>query len=199
LEDLVLAFEDERIFKFLHLPVQSGDDEVLDRMRRLYSVRDFKKVVGRFSASFPRMTLATDVICGFPGESIEAFERTLSLIEQVRPDVLNVSKFYARPRTPAARMQDNFVSSYEIKRRSKEAGLLARRIVSEKNRQWVGWKGSILVDEVGKVGGSWVGRNFAYRPIVLKSAEPLLGKTVLVEVVKSFHTFLEGKVVGQDP
>ena len=195
LEDLALVFEDEKIFKFLHLPVQSGDDEVLERMRRSYSVGDFKKVVGRFSAGFSRMTLATDVICGFPGESLEAFERTLSLIELVRPDVVNVSKFYARPRTAAAEMEDSFVSSYEIKRRSKEAGLLARKIVSEKNRQWVGWKGSILVDEVGKVGGSWIGRNFAYRPIVLKSAEPLLGKTVNVEVVKSFHTFLEGKIV----
>ena len=195
LEDLALVFEDEKIFKFLHVPVQSGDDDVLERMRRSYSVGDFKKVVGRFSTSFPRMSLATDVICGFPGESLEAFERTLSLIELVRPDVVNVSKFYARPKTAAAEMEDSFVSSYEIKRRSKEAGLLAGKIVSEKNRQWVGWKGPILVDEVGKVGGSWIGRNFAYRPIVLKSAERLLGKTVEVEVVKSFHTFLEGKIV----
>jgi threonylcarbamoyladenosine tRNA methylthiotransferase CDKAL1 len=195
LEELAMAFEDEKIFKFLHLPVQSGDDEVLDRMRRPYSVRDFKKVVGRFSASYPRMTLATDVICGFPGESSEAFKGTLSLIEQVRPDVVNVSKFYVRPGTPATKMQGSFVSSYEIKWRSKQAGLLAKKIVSEKNKQWVGWKGSVLVDEVGKVGGSWVGRNFAYRPIVVKSAEPLLGKTVIVEVVRSFHTFLEGKMV----
>jgi tRNA A37 methylthiotransferase MiaB len=82
-----------------------------------------------------------------------------------------------------------------LKKRSKQTGLLAARIVSEKNRQWIGWKGSILVDEVGKVRGSWIGRNFAYRPIVLKSAEPLLGKTVVVEVVKSFHTFLKGKII----
>ncbi len=199
LEELALAFDNEKIFKFLHLPVQSGDDEVLGRMRRRYSVGDFKKVVDRFRGSSPRMTLATDVICGFPGESMETFGRTLSLIEQVRPDVVNVSKFYARPGTPAAKMQCDFVSSVEIKRRSKMAGLLARKIVSEKNRDWVGWKGPILVDEVGKVAGSWVGRNFAYRPIVLKSAEPLLGKTVVVEVVGSFHTFLEGKIVRQGP
>jgi len=197
LEELALAFDDEKIFKFLHLPVQSGDDEVLGTMSRPYSVGDFKKVVDRFRASFPRVTLATDVICGFPGESREAFGRTLSLVEQVRPDVVNVSKFYARPGTAATKMQRDFVSSDEIKRRSKMAGSLARKIVSEKNRDWVGWKGPILVDEMGKVDGSWVGRNSAYRPVVLKSAESLLGKTVIVEVVRSFHTFLEGRIVRQ--
>ena len=77
-------------------PVQSGDDEVLDSMRRFYSVADFKKIVGAFRARFADVTLATDVICGFPGESREAFERTLRLIEEVRPDVVNVSKFLCK-------------------------------------------------------------------------------------------------------
>ncbi len=195
LESLVSAFGDEKVFKFLHLPVQSGDDEILQKMRRFYSVGDFKEIVGRFRARFPKITLATDVICGFPGESAEAFEHTLRLIEAVRPDVVNVSKFFSRPGTTAATMLDIFVPVFEVKRRSREATLLARRIVSENNQQWVGWKGPILVDETGKVARSWVGRNFAYRPVVVKSAEPLLGKTINVEVFRSFPTFLEARII----
>jgi MiaB-like tRNA modifying enzyme len=195
LKDLIGAFQNERIFKFAHLPVQSGDDEVLKRMRRFHSANDFRRVVDSFRDSFPDVTLATDVICGFPGESDEAFERTLTLIEEVKPDVVNVSKFFPRPGTAAAGMQRDFVSVPEIKLRSRRAGALARKVAFERNLRWVGWSGEVLFDEAGKVSGSWVGRNFAYKPVAMKSVERLLGQTRRVEVVKAFPTYLEGKVV----
>jgi threonylcarbamoyladenosine tRNA methylthiotransferase CDKAL1 len=194
LDELVESFRDERIFKFIHLPVQSGDDGVLKRMRRFYKVSDFRRVVGAFRASFPNITLATDVICGFPGESEDAFERTLQLMREIRPDVVNVSKFFPRPRTLAARLQKDFVSSQEIKRRSTRASVFAKKISAENNQQWVGWTGEVLVDEVGKVQGSWVGRNFAYKPVVVKSDSRLIGRVVHVKVVKAFSTYLEGNV-----
>jgi MiaB-like tRNA modifying enzyme len=195
LEDVVRAFSHEKVFKFLHLPVQSGDDVVLERMRRFYSVADFKDIVARFRASCPELTLATDVICGFPGESGDAFERTLKLIDEVKPDVVNVSKFFARPRTAAAEMRADFVAGSEVKRRSAQAGVLAKKMACERNELWVGWRGEVLIDEVGKVAGSWVGRNFAYKPVVVKCAESLLGRSVNVEVVRAFPTYLEGDIV----
>jgi threonylcarbamoyladenosine tRNA methylthiotransferase CDKAL1 len=197
LEELIQAFESEKIFKFLHLPVQSGDDKVLKRMRRLYSVEDFKDIVNAFRARFPDITLATDVICGFPSETKEAFERTLRLVENAQPDIVNVSKFFARPKTTAAEMREGFVSSQEIKRRSGLTAKLAKEVVFERNQRWVGWTGEILVDEVGKVSGSWIGRNFAYKPIVLKNSGSgdLIGKTFHVKIVKAFGTYLEGKIV----
>lgn len=195
LKESVQSFEDERIFKFVHLPVQSGDDDVLKRMRRFYCVNDFKRVVKAFRGSFPDITLATDVICGFPGESKEAFQRTLQLMEEVRPDIVNVSKFFERPKTPAAKMQKDFLPLSEIKRRSSMASALAKRFSLENNRRWVGWTGEILIDETGKVQGSWVGRNFAYRPVVVKSASNLIGKFVSVKIVKAFPTYLEGNVI----
>lgn len=197
LEDLIQAFRSEKIFNFIHLPVQSGDNQVLKRMRRFYSVDDFKDIVNAFRTSFSKVTVATDVICGFPGETEEAFERTLFLIEDVKPDIVNVSKFFARPRTVAAEMREDFVPFPEIKRRSGLAAELARRVASERNRRWVGWTGEILVDEVGRVPGSWVGRNLAYKPVVLKNAVlgNILGKTLRVRIVKAFATYLEGEVV----
>jgi len=197
LEDLIQTFQSEKIFNFIHLPVQSGDNQVLKRMRRFYSIDDFKEVVNAFRNSFSEVTVATDVICGFPGETEEAFERTLRLIENVKPDIVNVSKFFARPKTAAAEMHEDFVSSPEIKRRSSLASQLARKVAYERNRRWIGWTGEILVDEVGKVPSSWIGRNFSYKPVVLKNAGfgNIHGKTLRVRIVKAFATYLEGEIV----
>ena len=84
LEDLIRVFENDKVFKFVHLPVQSGDNDVLQLMNRLYSVKDFGKIVCQFRNEIPEVTLATDVICGFPGEDDEAFNRTLKLIGDVK-------------------------------------------------------------------------------------------------------------------
>jgi threonylcarbamoyladenosine tRNA methylthiotransferase CDKAL1 len=195
LEDLLEAFKCERVFNFVHLPVQSGDEQILSRMRRFYSVNDFKKIVNAFRACFPEITVATDVICGFPSESEEAFERTLMLVDEVKPDIVNVSKFFVRPRTAAAEMQKDFVSFPEIKRRSSVLAKLARKIALERNQRWIGWTGEIFVDEIGKVSGSWIGRNFAYKPITIKSENSLFGKTLRVKIVNAFSTHLEGEVV----
>ena len=158
-------------------------------------MQDFKRIVNAFRASFPEITLATDVICGFPGESEEAFKKTLQLIKEVKPNIVNVSKFFARPRTAAAEMQEDFVPFQEIKRRSSSIAKLAREVISERNQHWVGWTGEVFVDEVGKVSGSLVGRNFAYKPVTVKGARDLLGKTLRVKVVTSFPTFLKGEIV----
>jgi MiaB-like tRNA modifying enzyme len=195
LEDLIQAYKNDKVFKFVHLPVQSGDDDVLEKMRRFYSIADFKKIVNTFRDNFPELTLATDVICGFPGESEEAFGKTLQLIKEVKPDIVNVSKFFARPGTIAAEMSDS-VPKPEIKRRSAIAAELARTIAFEQNQRWIGWSGEIFVDEVGKASGSWVGRNFAYKPIIVKNRDNLLGKTVKVKVVRAFSTYLEAEKVG---
>ena len=195
LEDLIQAFQSERIFKFVHLPVQSGDDQILKHMRRFYSVDDFKRTVNAFRARFPEITLATDVICGFPGESEKAFEKTLQLIEEIKPDIVNVSKFFVRPRTAAAGMQKDFVSFQELKRRSSVVAELAKRIAFERNQHWVGWTGEVLIDEVGKVSGSWIGRNFAYKPIVIKCEADLRGRILRVKVVRAFSTHLEGEII----
>ncbi len=198
LEDLIQIFESKKIYKFIHLPVQSGDDKVLKRMRRVYSIDDFKNIVDTFRSNFPGITIATDVICGFPGETKEAFERTLRLIKDIKPDIVNVSKFFARPKTTAADMQEDFVPFQEIKRRSRLAAKLAKKIAFERNQSWIGWIGEVTVDEVGKVPGSWVGRNFAYKPVVLKDigSDELIGKVFHVKIVEAFTTYLQSETIN---
>lgn len=192
-EDLARAFEDERIFKFLHLPVQSGDDEVLRLMRRFYTTSDFVKLVEGFRAVIPNLTISTDVICGFPGESEEAFGRTLRLLEKIKPDIVNVSKFFPRPRTAAADMHDGLVSPPAVRRRASMVSSLAQRISYEKNHDWIGSVADVLVDEAGKVPGTWISRNSSYKPIVVKSRLKLLGETLRVRIVRAFPTYLEAR------
>jgi threonylcarbamoyladenosine tRNA methylthiotransferase CDKAL1 len=194
LDDLVAAFGSEKIFKFAHLPVQSGDDQILERMRRFYTVAEFKETVAAFRKVCPEITLSTDVIAGFPGETQKAFENTLQLVRDVQPDIVNVSKFFARPKTAASEMQSEAVDKKEIKRRSTQAAALAKQVSLAKSQRWLGWTGEIFVDEPGKVGGTWVGRNFAYKPIAVKSKKKLLGQTIQVSVTAASETHLSGAV-----
>ncbi len=195
LDDLIAALQDEHVFKFFHLPVQSGSDEVLKRMNRLYTANQFRDIVETFRKAIPEVTLATDVICGFPGETNDDFEKSLDLIEEVKPDIVNISKFFLRPRTAAEKM-DLKVSPVEVSDRSSRMTQLAKRISSEKNRAWLNWKGRILVDESGKRPGTLIGRNFAYKPVVVKSGnESLLGTFVDVRVTKPFQTYLEAEII----
>jgi len=192
LNDLIEAFRNEKVFKFVHLPVQSGDDEILRSMKRFYSVQDFREVINEFRAVFPNVTVATDIILGFPDETRAAFNKTMNLIEQVKPDVVNVSKFFGRPGTAAAEMHEAFLEPAVIKRRSVKASKIVKQISLERNQRWVGWTGEALVDEKGKVPKSWIGRNFAYKPIALKSSTELLGKKLQVKIEKVFSTYLVG-------
>jgi len=196
LPELVEAFQNEHVFKFVHLPVQCGNDEVLKRMNRLYSVNDFGRIIEAFREAVPNITVATDVICGFPSESAEAFERSLRLIEDVKPDVVNVSKFFPRPKTRAEKMTPK-VSPLEVTARSKRMADLAKRISLERNRAWMNWRGCVLIDERGKQPNSLIGRNFAYKPVVVKSKnESLLGSFVNVHVTKTLQTYLEAEIMN---
>ncbi len=92
--------------------------------------------------------------------------------------LLMFPSFLPDPKTVAARMKDGLVEREEIKRRSTVAAELAKRLSAERNLRWVGWTGEVLVDEKGKVEGSWIGRNFAYKPIVIKSTDNSAGQNL---------------------
>jgi len=193
LPKLIKSFKREKIFNFLHLPVQSGDDEVLKRMNRRYTVDEFKKAVEAFRKEIPDLTLSTDIICGFPDEDSTAFENTISLIKEVKPDIVNISKFFPRPGTPAEKMKQLNVKL--IKDRSRRLSEIVKKISFERNREWLGWEGEILIDEKGK-NSSWIGRNSAYKPIVVKSKENLMGRFLRVKVTQAFSTYLEAEIIN---
>ncbi|MBI2141596.1 tRNA (N(6)-L-threonylcarbamoyladenosine(37)-C(2))-methylthiotransferase [Candidatus Woesearchaeota archaeon] len=193
LQPLIDAYKHDKVFKFLHLPLQSGSSKVLAAMKRGYRVETFKKIVGEFKAQLPQVTIATDIICGFPAETGEDFNETIAVVEETRPDVVNISRFWPRPGTAAAgmeRLPDSIVMG-----RSRKLHNLARKIALENNRKWAGWRGKIVVDEKGKLPGTYVGRNFAYKPVLVESEDNLLGKLVEIKVTDCAVTHLKGRLL----
>jgi MiaB-like tRNA modifying enzyme len=180
LSELVKVYRNDKIFKFLHLPVQSGNDEVLKRMNRQYSVAQFKKIIRNFRRHIPQITIATDVIVGFPGETEHQFEDSLRLIKEIKPDVLNTSRFWPRPGTAAAAMKEQ-IRGNVTKERSRRLTSEFEKIALGNNMKWVGWRGKVLVDKKGR-NSSWVSRNFAYKPVIVHSDADILGKELVVEV-----------------
>ena len=191
LNRLIDIFRNDKMFKFLHIPVQSGNDRILKLMNRRYCVGDFVNVVARFRKEIPEITLSTDMIVGFPSETQEQFEESMDLIRKIKPDAINLSRYAARDGTIASRMKQ--IPTNIQKHRSREMTKLYHEISLEKNRKWLGWKGKILIDEKGKY-DSWVGRNYCYKPVIVRG-DYKLGDEVDVRI-NDFAIFdLRGEIV----
>jgi MiaB-like tRNA modifying enzyme len=187
IDELIESYRSKKIFKFLHLPVQSGSSRILELMNRGYTVNDFRRIVKKFRKEFPFLTLSTDVIVGFPGEEEKDFQKTVKLIREVKPDIVNVSKFGARPGTKAAEMEQ--LPRSVIDDRTKRLVRMIDKIKLANNKKWLNWEGEVLIDEKGKKGGM-VGRNFAYKPVL---TEGRLGTFKRVKIIGIKPTFLVGK------
>lgn len=192
LNELIEVYQDDKMFKFIHLPVQSGNDEVLKKMGRRYSVEEFRNIVSAFRQSIPQITLSTDIICGFPGETEEQFNDSIRLIKEIRPDVLNISRYWARPGTAASRMKEQ-VHGNMNKERSRRLHSIFEFISYENNRRWRGWEGDVIIDENGKE-NTLVGRNFAYKPVIIEGNYQL-GEIVNVRVNKFTIYDLRAEVI----
>jgi threonylcarbamoyladenosine tRNA methylthiotransferase CDKAL1 len=189
LDDLLESYSNPKVFKFLHIPVQSGSDKVLERMRRRYTSADFRETVTRFREVFPEASVSTDIICGFPGETEDEWRETMELIKWLRPDAMNISRFWSRPGTEATLMKPQ-LPGREIKRRSTELNELWRQLNYDTASRWVGWEGEILLDGAGH-SGTMVGRNYAYKEIALETdVQP--GNFVHVRATKAGQGFLTG-------
>jgi MiaB/RimO family radical SAM methylthiotransferase len=188
LPELLDAFESDKIYKFLHLPVQSGNDDVLARMRRGYTVDEFLRIVEAFKQRFEDLYLATDIIVGFPGEGREEFEDTCELIEEVKPDKVNLTRFSPMPNTDAARMKQ--VEGREVKMRSRLLSDICRRIGYERNLRYVGRVEEGLVVEEGLKGG-YIVRLPNYKPAILTKAD--LGEFLQVRITGARPTYLLGE------
>ena len=188
-DNLLKSFDSSKVFKFLHVPVQSGSDKVLNDMKRGHTASTFRDVVNQFREKFGKFTISTDVIVGFPTETEEDFEMTMNLLRETKPDIVNLSRYSQRPGTDAAEMVQIDVA--EVKRRSKIAYELISDIARENNQKWIGWKGQVLFDE--EFENQVRGRNFAYKPIFVNE-EPKIGQISSVEITEATNHSLIGRI-----
>jgi threonylcarbamoyladenosine tRNA methylthiotransferase CDKAL1 len=188
IEDLVRVFEHPKVYKFLHLPVQSGSDRVLQRMDRGYASADFKRIVARFRRAYRDITLSTDFIVGFPAETDEDFRATMQLLREVRPLKVNITRFSKRKGTPAFVLEP--VAGRVAKERSRMLTAEHHRIAYQQNCKSLGKTYGALAVERGKK-GSTILYNDSYRPIVV-GRELTLGIRYEVLVTRTTPTYLIG-------
>jgi threonylcarbamoyladenosine tRNA methylthiotransferase CDKAL1 len=186
------AMADPRVFRFLHLPVQSGSDRVLAAMHRGYDVAEFRRQVAAARARYPDLLLATDVIVGFPGETDDDHRATEALVEEVGPEVVNVTRFSARPGTPAARLAP--VGPRVAKARSRSIAALRLRTARARLERWIGRTERARVLEHGPRGSS-VARLANYLPVALPDRPPL-GRDLEVRIDGARSTYLLGRARG---
>ncbi len=189
-ERIAEMYRHAKVFKFLHLPVQSGSDAILESMDRGYTVSDFMSVVDSVRAEVPRVTISTDIIAGYPGESEDDHQLNLSLISELMPDTVNVTRFSPRPGTKAARARETVVG-WKAKDRSREITELRFGVGEKRNREWIGQQVAALATEKGKK-NTTIFRNDEYKQIVVPGTVPL-GSSFSIDIVDATPTYLLGK------
>lgn len=192
-DQLLKAYQSPKIYHFLHIPVQSGSEEILRSMGRRYSVADFLEFVGAFRSSHPRITIITDVIVGFPGETDEDFIETINLIERLQPDKVNITRFSARPGTAAAQKYD--MPDRIKKDRSREMTGLWLKMAAERNQRYEGEVLEARITERGR-DDTMKARAENYLGIVVRGL-PKLGSLIQVEVTDSNPFYVSGHLVGR--
>ncbi|WP_456330106.1 tRNA (N(6)-L-threonylcarbamoyladenosine(37)-C(2))-methylthiotransferase [Archaeoglobus sp.] len=186
LDELIEAYSSEKIYKFLHIPVQSGDNRVLEDMKRNHTVEDYVEVVEAFRRSFDDVLISTDIIVGYPTETEEAFWKSYELIKETRPDIVNITRFSPRKGTPAARLKD--ILGWIKKERSRVLTDLMREIGLENNKRFIGKVARVLVTKEGKNGKN-LARLDSYRAVV---TEGEVGEFIKVKIKDCRFNYLVG-------
>ena len=186
-----------RVMPQIEVPVQAGDDEVLRRMKRGYTVDEYRRLVERIRARVPQVSINTDIIVGFPGESEAQFRRTHDLLAELRLDKVHLARYSPRPHTLSARKMPDDVSDVEKKRRHKALESLQAGILAEINVRWLGQKLPVLVEERSK--GRWRGRTPQNRLVFFEDTAERRGQVVDVEITWTGPWSLQGRLPQTAP
>jgi MiaB-like tRNA modifying enzyme len=191
-EKLMIVFKDPRMYRFLHLPVQSGSNKILEKMKRQYTVEEYLSLVEMIRARYPDMSISTDVIAGFPGETNEDHQKSVDLLRKLKADTVNITRFSPRPGTKAAKMEQ--VNGRIIKDRSTEFTTVKNEIELVNNEKMVGKIFRALITEEG-TNGSVIARTDNYRPVGIPERIPV-GSFCTVEITGCAPTYLVGRTLN---
>lgn len=195
-DKLICAYKDcDKLCKNIHLPVQSGSSNVLKRMNRKYDREGYLALVEKLREAVPGITMSTDIIVGFPGETEEDFEETLSLVEKVRYDSAFTFLYSIRKGTPAEKYQEQIPEEVKHERFNRLVDLV-NSISMEKNSKYVGKVEKVLVEGPSKTNSkTYAGRTEGFKLVNFTGDESMVGQIVDVEITSSNTFSLEGKVV----
>jgi tRNA-2-methylthio-N6-dimethylallyladenosine synthase len=198
-DDLLRAVAElPKVCEHIEVPVQAGDDEVLARMRRGYTVDDYRQLVARIRALVPGVSIATDVIVGFPGETRAQFQHTYDLLAELRLDKAHIARYSPRPLTVATRTLTDALSHEEKERRRKALDDLQGEILTEKNARYLDTAVEILVEGKQARTGRWYGRTRTDRLVFFEAPGDWLGRMARVHVTWAGPWSLVGEVKPAD-
>ena len=196
-EKIIQAVADlPKVCEHINLPVQAGDDQILERMRRPYTQGQYRELVHQIRETIPGVSISTDLIVGFPGETEAQFQRSLQLISDLRFDKVHSAAYSQRPETIAFRTLDDDVSPEEKARRLKELDLLQENFLREKNETLLGQKLEVLIE--GRKKGKWQGRTRTDKLVFIPESVTGMGSLVDVLIEKTSPWSLQGVVTTDD-
>lgn len=194
-EEIIAAVADlDKVCEHVNLPFQAGDDKILADMRRGYTNAEYREKIERIRERVPNVSLATDLIVGFCGETDEQFERTAEMVREIRFDKVHAAAYSTRPGTIAARLMRDDVPADEKKRRLETIETIQERVSADINAKLVDTNQRVLVE--GRRRGRWFGRNRNDKLVFFDSPDDLKGELVDVRVERAGAWSLQGAPVG---
>lgn len=192
-EKLALLIKDERVYNYLHLPVQSGDNTILKLMRRKYTIEEYMYLINIFREKIDKINIVSDIIVGFPGEDEIKFNNTVEFLKKIRFDKVHVARYSLRPFTAA--YIDKQVPESVKKKRSTLVSQITLKIAHEINMKYIGSKKIVLIKEKGKR-DSYIGRTKEYKQVVFHGYDLSLGKKVKAKITDATPLYLIGKIIN---
>ena len=188
-DEIIDAIKHPKVYNFIHLPIQSGSDKVLSEMRRGHSIEQYLDILSKFKSEIPGLTLAVDIIVGYPTETDEDFELTVKLLHDIKPSLIHLSKYQHRKGAISSSLKE--IPRETMKKRSKYLSEIKSKITEEENRELVGSYQNVLVVEEGSKGG-FIAKTDSYIPVIVHDVE--LGTFVKVKITEATSTYLKSEL-----
>lgn len=191
LDELLDAFEHDKIYKLIHLPIQSASNDVLKRMNRFHSIEEANHIINCFRERYDDLTLFTDIIVGFPGEKDTDFMKTVEWVKDYMPEKVNISRYTPRPRTKALEYRN--IDSRIVAQRSNELHFVCEKVKTAVRESMMGWKGRVFISKEAKVKGL-MARTASYKPVVIPESSAIPGSYCEVEIFDATPGYFLGRV-----
>ena len=188
-DDIIDAIKQPKVYDFIHLPIQSGSDKVLKEMRRGHTIDQYLDIVNKFKKEIPNLTLATDIIVGYPTETDDDFLKTVDLLKNVKPSLIHLSKYQHRKGAISSSLKE--IPHETMKNRSKFLSQIKSKITMEENKELLNSYQNVLVVEKGSKGG-FIAKTDSYIPVIVDDVD--LGDFVRVKITHATATYLKGIV-----
>ena len=193
LEELLDAFEKDKIYKLVHLPIQSASNDVLKRMNRFQSIEEADLIINSFRDRFDDLTLFTDIIVGFPGEKDADFLKKVEWVKKQKPEKVNISRYTPRPHTKALEYRN--IDSRIVVQRSNELHDVCEEVKIGARKSMMGWKGRVFISKEAKVKGL-MARTASYKPVIIPESSAIPGSFCEVEIIDATPGYFLGRIIS---